>query len=79
ADTNLGIQKSTFSGDSLISDTDATVDTTAPATFTIKYNATDSAGNKAVEVTRTVIVETISEDAETIIPPAEPIPATPTE
>jgi hypothetical protein len=55
-DTNLGVQKSTWKGDVIISDTDAIVDTTAPATYTIKYNATDSAGNKAIEVTRTVIV-----------------------
>ena len=32
------------------------VDTTTAGTYTIDYNATDSAGNKAVEVTRTVIV-----------------------
>ncbi|KKQ82393.1 MAG: hypothetical protein UT05_C0002G0099, partial [Parcubacteria group bacterium GW2011_GWF2_38_76] len=34
----------------------ATVNTSSPATYLIKYNATDSAGNKAIEVTRTVIV-----------------------
>jgi hypothetical protein len=55
-DTNLGVQKSTWKGDVIISETDAIVDTTAPATYTIKYNAVDSAGNKAIEVTRTVIV-----------------------
>jgi hypothetical protein len=32
------------------------VDTTTAGTYTIKYNATDSAGNKAAEVTRTVII-----------------------
>jgi len=32
------------------------VKTTVPATYTVKYNATDAAGNKATEVTRTVIV-----------------------
>ena len=44
-DTNLGV---VTSGD--------TVDTSKDATYTIKYNATDNAGNKAVEVLRTVVV-----------------------
>jgi len=55
-DNNLGIQTSTWNGDVLISETEATVNTSSPATYLIKYNATDSAGNKAIEVTRTVIV-----------------------
>ncbi len=34
-----------------------TVDPAAPGTYTVTYNATDSAGNAADEVTRTVVVE----------------------
>ncbi|PIR45148.1 MAG: hypothetical protein COV10_01330 [Candidatus Vogelbacteria bacterium CG10_big_fil_rev_8_21_14_0_10_51_16] len=45
-DDNLGIK---VGGD--------TVDTKTPGTYTITHNATDAAGNKAKEVTRTVVVE----------------------
>ncbi len=41
-----------------------TVDTDVPGTYTITYNVTDSAGNDAVEVTRTVTV--IDDDAPVI-------------
>lgn len=34
-----------------------TVDTLVPGTYTITYNYTDAAGNAAIEVTRTVVVE----------------------
>ena len=47
ADSNLSV---TVSGDTVV--------TTADATYTLRYNATDSAGNHAVEVTRTVVVGT---------------------
>jgi len=45
------------------------IDTTVPDTYTIHYNVTDTAGNRAVEVTRTVIV------LEQVVP--EPEPPTP--
>ncbi|MBI5138944.1 MAG: DUF5011 domain-containing protein, partial [Candidatus Vogelbacteria bacterium] len=55
ADANLGV---VVSGD--------TVDTSSNATYSIKYNATDNAGNHAVEVIRIVIVGTGS--APSIVP-----------
>lgn len=39
------------------------VDTSTPATYIITYNVSDSAGNQADEVIRTVIVEATSTDA----------------
>ncbi|MBJ2129055.1 DUF5011 domain-containing protein [Alteromonas sp. IB21] len=39
------------------------VDTSTPATYIITYNVSDSAGNQADEVVRTVIVEAASTDA----------------
>jgi len=74
-DNNLGIQTSTWNGDVLISETEATVNTSSPATYLIKYNATDSAGNKAIEVTRTVIIGggTVVEPEPTPSPEPEPV------
>jgi lysophospholipase L1-like esterase len=37
-----------------------TVDANTPATYIIRYNVTDAAGNSAVEVTRTVVVQSAS-------------------
>lgn len=49
-----------ISGDIIVS---GSVDTSTPATYVISYNVSDSAGNQADEVTRTVIVEVASNDA----------------
>jgi hypothetical protein len=47
------------------------VDTSKPGTYTLTYNATDTAGNKAKEMTRTVTVNAVTPPpAETTPPPA---------
>jgi len=46
----------------------AAVDTGAPDTFTIRYNVSDSAGNAADEVTRTVIVKEFIEELDVTKP-----------
>jgi hypothetical protein len=53
-------------------DISGTVDTTTAGMYTIKYDAKDTAGNTAVEVTRTVIVNAITPT----IPDAPTAPAT---
>lgn len=59
------------------------VDASIPATYTITYNVSDAAGNAAVEVTRTVIVQevdttapiiTVSGTAETTITEGDALP-----
>ena len=39
------------------------VDTSVPGTYVVKYNAKDTSGNKATEVTRTVIVDSLPIEA----------------
>ena len=58
-DTNDGVLTVTESGD--------TVNTNVPGTYTIRYNAVDSAGNHATEVTRTVIVSDTTSPVITLI------------
>jgi hypothetical protein len=56
------------------------VDTNTPGTYTVTYNVTDSHGNVATEVTRTVIVSAVVEPTPTPTPTEEPTPTpTPTE
>ncbi|MEI6749474.1 MAG: tail fiber domain-containing protein, partial [Bacteroidota bacterium] len=59
-DQNLGYGVSTYVGDTLVSDHEVVIDTNTPSTYTIKYNAFDSANNQAVEISRTVIVNSPS-------------------
>ena len=47
--------------------TDSTVDTSTPGEYTVTYNVSDTAGNAAAEVTRTVIVYTTPPLNEVII------------
>jgi hypothetical protein len=52
-----------------------TLDTTAEGTYIYHYNVSDSAGNSAVEVTRTVVItETQQPPTSTPTPSAEPTP-----
>jgi hypothetical protein len=53
-------------------DISGTVDTTTAGTYMIKYDAKDTAGNTAVEITRTVIVNAVAP----IIPAAPTTPVT---
>jgi hypothetical protein len=46
-----------------------TVDTTTAGTYTIDYDATDTAGNKATEVTRTVIVAAPTQTPDPVVDP----------
>ena len=54
--TDQGATATDSNGDSISVITTGSVDTTTAGTYTINYNATDSAGNQATQVTRTVIV-----------------------
>ena len=57
--TDAGVTVSDVGDGNISVVTTGTVDTNTAGTYTIRYNATDSAGNSATEVTRTVIVEKV--------------------
>jgi hypothetical protein len=55
-DTNLGV-KASVDGSTSLDISQISIDTSTTSVHTIEYSATDSAGNKALPITRTITVE----------------------